>query len=100
MNSIDNLVIVYYFQMGTIAGNLMMKHAHRDFPSDIFVVFTGIDARINIMATKDNVLSLTCEDFLDFPMEECLIVSITIPSYFAEDIFFNSYKVFVFFSSL
>ncbi|KAL5273166.1 hypothetical protein ACFFRR_000119 [Megaselia abdita] len=79
--------------MGTIAGNLMTKHAHPDFASDIFTLLTAIDARVNIMANKDDVLSFTCENFLNFHMKECLIVSVTIPSYFAEEIYFESYKI-------
>lgn len=79
--------------MGTIAGNLMTKHSYREFPSDVFTLLTAIGARINVMANKDDVMSFTCEDFLSFHMKECLIVSLTIPSYFAEEICFETYKV-------
>lgn len=71
----------------------MLKHEHKDFPSDIFILFAAIDVRINVMASRDNVLSFTCQEFLNFHMKETLIVSVTIPSYFAEEIFFESYKV-------
>jgi xanthine dehydrogenase/oxidase len=34
--------------MGTIAGNLMIKHQHNDFQSDLFVIFEAIGVTITI----------------------------------------------------
>ena len=34
--------------LGTLGGNLMLKHAHREFPSDIFVVLEAIGAMVTI----------------------------------------------------
>ena len=34
---------------GTLAGNLMMKHAHQDFPSDVFLTMTTIGAMLEIV---------------------------------------------------
>ena len=46
-------------QIGTIAGNLMIKHAHHDFPSDIFVTLEGLGAKINIGENFAEIYSLT-----------------------------------------
>ena len=37
---------------GTLAGNLMMKHAHQDFPSDVFITLTTIGAMLEIVKVK------------------------------------------------
>ena len=37
---------------GTLAGNLMMKHAHQDFPSDVFLTLTTIGAMLEIVKVK------------------------------------------------
>ena len=34
--------------VGTIAGNLMIKYTHREFPSDIFITLEGIGAKLAI----------------------------------------------------
>ena len=38
---------------GTLAGNLMMKHAHQDFPSDVFITLTTIGAMLEIVKVKE-----------------------------------------------
>ena len=43
--------------MGTLAGNLMLKHAHNDFPSDLFVLLEGIGASIVTVAAKKQVMA-------------------------------------------
>jgi len=35
-------------QAGTLAGNLMMKHAHREFPSDIFLLLETVAAKLRV----------------------------------------------------
>ena len=37
---------------GTLAGNLMMKHAHQDFPSDVFLTLTTIGAMLEIVKVR------------------------------------------------
>lgn len=39
---------ILLFQLGSIAGNLMVKHEHRDFASDIFLLFETIGAQLTI----------------------------------------------------
>ena len=43
--------------MGTIAGNLMLKHAHNDFPSDIFTLLEAVGAAIVTISAKDHVVT-------------------------------------------
>ena len=41
---------------GTLAGNLMMKHAHQDFPSDVFITMTTIGAMLEIVQVANKAL--------------------------------------------
>lgn len=40
--------MLYLFQIGTLAGNLSIKHQHNDFPSDIFLIFETVGAVFTI----------------------------------------------------
>lgn len=40
-------------QIGTLAGNLMLKHTYNQFPSDIFVILETAGAKLTI--GKNNV---------------------------------------------
>lgn len=41
-------IFLYFYKAGTIAGNLMIKHAHREFPSDIFLTLEALGAKLSI----------------------------------------------------
>jgi xanthine dehydrogenase/oxidase len=43
--------------MGTLAGNLMLKHAHNDFPSDVFVLLEAIGASVITISAKDGAIT-------------------------------------------
>lgn len=36
------------FQLGTIGGNLMIKHQHNEFPSDIYLLLETVGAQVTI----------------------------------------------------
>lgn len=44
------------FQAGCIAGNLMIKHAHPDFPSDIFTILESLAAKVDIYGKNCELL--------------------------------------------
>lgn len=35
-------------QVGSVAGNLMIKHTHREFPSDLFLILETAGAQVHI----------------------------------------------------
>jgi len=41
-------LILLLSKAGTWSGNLMLKHAHRDFPSDVFLLLETVGAKLNI----------------------------------------------------
>lgn len=50
MNIMLNIQIPFnvIFQIGTIAGNLVMKKEHPDFVSDVYVMLETVGATLNI----------------------------------------------------
>ncbi|KAI5643278.1 molybdopterin-binding domain of aldehyde dehydrogenase domain-containing protein [Phthorimaea operculella] len=65
--------------LGTIAGNLMMKHKYARFPSDIFLLFETIGAQITIMNAFGMKRVLTMQQFLQANMRSNVIVNVLIP---------------------
>ncbi|XP_068204134.1 uncharacterized protein [Palaemon carinicauda] len=66
--------------IGSWAGNLMMKHQHREFPSDIFLTLLAADAKL--MIQNQNSLtpdSVSLERFLQIDMTRSIIVSMSLP---------------------
>jgi xanthine dehydrogenase/oxidase len=63
----------------TWAGNLMLKHDHLEFPSDVFLCFETINAKINLIS-KTKFMSLSLLDFLNMDLNGYLIYSITLKS--------------------
>ena len=39
---------------GTLAGNLMLKHAHQYFPSDLFLMLEALGANIVVASALEN----------------------------------------------
>ncbi|XP_059486228.1 uncharacterized protein LOC132202921 isoform X2 [Neocloeon triangulifer] len=73
---IDWIANVPVRNIGTLAGSLSIKHAHREFPSDIFTIFEAAGAKLNIMDASGVVSKVTLVDYLVFEMNKKFIASI------------------------
>ncbi|XP_063615205.1 uncharacterized protein LOC134788260 [Penaeus indicus] len=79
--------------VGSIAGNLMMKHAHPEFPSDIFLTLLAADAQLAIGNSQDaSVVDVSLEDFLLTDMKKKVVVAVKLPS-LAADVQIRSFKI-------
>jgi len=54
--------------IGTVAGNLMLKHAHPDFPSDLFTLFVAAKVQVEIRSSS-GMVSVPIESFLSENMD-------------------------------
>lgn len=81
------------FKVGTIAGNLSIKHAHNEFPSDVFLLLETVGAKINIATTDGLVRSYSLEDYLAVDMRQKVILSIVLPRLPSNQYVFRSYKI-------
>ncbi|CAL8110877.1 unnamed protein product [Orchesella dallaii] len=66
---------------GTLAGNLMMKHAHPEFTSDVFLLFESVGATIKIGSSPTLYQDYSLLEFLDLDMNGKVILSIHLPTY-------------------
>uniref|UniRef100_A0A182JFA6 Indole-3-acetaldehyde oxidase n=1 Tax=Anopheles atroparvus TaxID=41427 RepID=A0A182JFA6_ANOAO len=79
--------------VGTIAGNLSLKHAHHEFPSDLYVLFEAIGVEITIATPDGSISTLYPKQFLSFNLHKRVLLNITLPPLDPELYTFRSYKV-------
>lgn len=79
---------------GCIGGNLMIKHNHPDFPSDIFTIFESLGAHVDIFdAVVNETSKYSLLDFLrKVKMDGKVIVAIELPK-LADNVVFKSFKI-------
>ncbi|XP_028415709.1 xanthine dehydrogenase-like [Dendronephthya gigantea] len=65
--------------VGCWAGNLMLLHKHREFPSDIFTITSAVGATLNIGSVDGSANIYTMEEFLSLGMQNKVIISIMVP---------------------
>ncbi|KAG5312449.1 XDH dehydrogenase, partial [Acromyrmex insinuator] len=66
--------------IGTIAGNLMLKYQHKEFPSDLFLMLQTVGTQIHILKSPSEKESLYLYEFLNLDMHHKIIYSIVLPS--------------------
>jgi len=79
--------------MGTLAGNLAIKHQNKDFPSDIFIVFEALDVQVVVQSSKSEERTMSISDYLNGSMEKKIIKSFVLKAYPSKSYIFDSYKV-------
>lgn len=90
---IDLIANVPVRNAGTIAGNLSLKHAHNEFPSDLFLVLETIGALIEVRHTDGHSVRVTLVDYLRMDMQQKLLIAVQLPRLPASDIQFRSFKI-------
>ncbi|XP_022826465.1 xanthine dehydrogenase-like [Spodoptera litura] len=78
----DHIVLVAHIavrNVGSIAGNLMTKHRHNDFSSDLFLLFETVGAELTIMCSKGNTQIVNMQEFLKLKMKGKLILNVMLP---------------------
>ncbi|XP_023950412.2 uncharacterized protein LOC112054753 [Bicyclus anynana] len=76
---LDLVAHVAVRNLGTIAGNLMLKHQNNKFASDIFVLFQAIGAKITLALAPGVTKVVTLKNFLVENMIGKLILNIVLP---------------------
>ncbi|KAJ8985873.1 hypothetical protein NQ317_006247 [Molorchus minor] len=89
---IDLIANVPVRNAGTFAGNLMLKHRHTNFPSDIFLILETIEAQLQIVDINNKEYVITPLKFLKIDMSNKIIKKIIIPELDATQ-FYESYKI-------
>lgn len=78
---------------GTLAGNLMIKNAHNEFPSDVFICFEAVGATINIWQSPKKETQIPLKDFISTDMNKKILTKITLPAIDSTKFTFRSFKI-------
>jgi len=76
-----------------LAGNLSIKHAHPEFPSDVFIVLEALDAQVIIQESPVKQQTVSLAEYLKTPMQGKIIRGFVLPTLCKEKFLFDSYKV-------
>ncbi|NP_001299599.1 indole-3-acetaldehyde oxidase-like [Amyelois transitella] len=79
-------------KIGSLAGNLMLKHEMPFYQSDVFLLLSCVGAVINVRNSSGQTHTLTMTDFLKFDMRGMLMLTIVLPP-MSKSVIFKSYKI-------
>lgn len=89
---IDLIASVPVRNIGSVAGNLMIKYEHREFPSDLFLILETAGAQLHIVEAGGKKTPMTLLKFLNCNMKHKIIYSIIL-SALSEEYEYRSYKI-------
>ena len=96
----DNLVFLAspaIRDMASLAGNLMIKHQHPNFPSDIFTMFEALGAKItvatNLSGGEVKSTEYSLADWMQSDMKRKVILHLTLPQFKETNCKFQFFKV-------
>ncbi|CAG9770996.1 unnamed protein product [Ceutorhynchus assimilis] len=90
---IDLVANVPVRNIGTLAGNLMLKHKHPRFQSDIFLILETIKATLIIVDEIDDEFRKSPSEFLDLDMNKKIIREIVLRGFDPATYQFQTYKI-------
>jgi xanthine dehydrogenase/oxidase len=79
--------------MGTWAGNILIKHNHNEFPSDVFTCFETIGALLVINNPDKSTIQVLPSTFLKLDMKGRFLSAVIIPPYDKNTTLIQTYKV-------
>ncbi|XP_046360646.2 indole-3-acetaldehyde oxidase-like [Haliotis rufescens] len=79
--------------LGSWAGNLMLKNLHTEFPSDVFTMFETVGATLFIGSSDGTEKSYSLIDFLNLDMKGKVILSVTLPTFPSGDVYVKTFRV-------
>ncbi|XP_066250724.1 xanthine dehydrogenase-like isoform X1 [Euwallacea similis] len=92
-NHIDLIANVPVRNIGSLGGNLMIKHQHPRFQSDVFLILETMGASLIIIDIDGNELMKSPKEFLDIDMNKKVIKQIIVPGLDPKKYYFGSYKI-------
>ncbi|XP_052742295.1 uncharacterized protein LOC112057810 [Bicyclus anynana] len=78
----DHLDLVAHIpvrNIGTIGGNLYLKHLNNEFPSDLFLLFETVGGMITIAEESNKFCKITLSEFLKYDMKRKVILNVMLP---------------------
>ncbi|XP_013191578.1 uncharacterized protein LOC106135750 isoform X1 [Amyelois transitella] len=78
----DHLQLVAHIpvrNLGSMAGNLMIKHQHNEFPSDVFLLLQTVGAQLTLLNRWGALQIVSMENFLKSDMRSRIILNALLP---------------------
>ncbi|KAM3962034.1 uncharacterized protein ACR2FA_003926 [Aphomia sociella] len=91
-NHFEKIAHIPVRNIGSLAGNLMLKHSMPSFPSDVFLLLSAVGGMVTVRNASGHTTNLNMNDFLNFNMRGLLMVSVLLPPLGLLSIF-KSYKI-------
>ncbi|XP_053958030.1 uncharacterized protein LOC128863105 [Anastrepha ludens] len=79
--------------MGTLAGNISIKKADPEFPSDVFLSFETLNAQVVIQESPAQPKSMPLLEYLKSPSGKAVIIAFELAAYPKERFVYHSYKI-------
>ncbi|XP_073981622.1 uncharacterized protein isoform X2 [Rhodnius prolixus] len=79
--------------VGTLAGNLSIKHQHNEFPSDIFLILLTVGAHVQIRDLTGIVDTISLLQYLDTNMYNKVMIKIILPALSSNHYHLKTYKI-------
>ncbi|GAB0100744.1 xanthine dehydrogenase [Sergentomyia squamirostris] len=79
--------------IGTIGGNLSLKHQHPEFPSDVFLILETVGAFVTIAQCNGAHRVLSIENFLYKSVKKSVLTKVTLPSLHPDKYSLVTYKI-------
>ncbi|XP_067645565.1 uncharacterized protein [Eurosta solidaginis] len=90
---IDWIANVPVRNMGTLAGNISIKKAHQEFPSDIFLNFEALDVQVLVQESAEKAKTMTLLEYIKSPPSKVIITAFELKAYPKENYVYHSYKI-------
>lgn len=71
----------------------MIKHQHREFPSDIFLVLETIGAQLVLASNATTMTAVSLQGFLAENIDKRIILNVSLPALDQESFVLRTYKV-------
>nr|XP_017031693.1 indole-3-acetaldehyde oxidase-like [Drosophila kikkawai] len=92
-NHIDLVANVPVRNSGTLAGNILTKKQHPEFPSDIFISFEALDVQVMALKSIGDEREMSLEQFLKDSDRIFVVKAFILPAYPKDKYIYDSYKI-------
>ncbi|XP_037034826.1 xanthine dehydrogenase-like [Bradysia coprophila] len=93
VDHIDLIANVPVRNVGTIAGNLSIKHQNVEFPSDLFLILETVGAKLKIAESATKYSTVSVAEYLNVDMRHKIILNVVLPLLDQKEYTFRSYKI-------
>lgn len=89
---IDLIANVPVRNAGTLAGNIATKNAYKEFPSDLFVIFETVGAKVVVAESGGKITSLSFVEFQNTDLKKKVVLKFVFPAIAVTNVL-RTYKI-------